>query len=113
MLVAVLMLAQAASAELPDRYRALTRAEVPCQATADPDEITVCGAREADGYRITFIAPAESDRDRPHEYTERLLDGRTNVCGISSRTFRDCGFVGVTMKTGFDGKVTRERPLAR
>ena len=111
MLVAVLMIAQAAGAapEL-ERYRARTRADVPCQVSTDPAEITVCGAREADRYRLSFIEPAESDRDRPLEATARLLDGRTKACGVNA--FTDCGMIGVSAKMGFDGKVTRERRLA-
>jgi hypothetical protein len=111
MLAAVLMIAQAASA-MPalERYRERTRADVPCRVSDDPAEISVCGRREADRYRVTFIEPAESDRDRPLEYTDRLLDGRTKACGVNA--FTDCGMVGVSAKMGFDGKVTRERPLA-
>lgn len=111
MLAAVLMIAQAATAApVPDRYRERTRAEVPCAISTDPAEITVCGARAADRYRVTFIEPAESDRDRPLEFTDRLLDGRTKVCGVTG--FTGCGMVGVSAKMGFDGKVTRERQLA-
>lgn len=114
MLAAVLMVVQAATAQpAADRYRLLTRADVPCEASADgADDIVVCGKREADGFRVPLIEAAESDRDRPLDYAARLLDGRTNVCGVTSRVFTDCGMVGVSAKVGFDGKVTRERPLA-
>ena len=111
MLAAVLMIAQAVSAApVLENYRARTRADVPCRVSTDPADITVCGAREADRYRVSFIEPAESDRDRPLEATARLLDGRTKVCGVTG--FTDCGMVGVSAKIGFDGKVTRERQLA-
>ena len=111
MLAAMLMIAQAATAAPAlESYRERTRADVPCRVSSDPADITVCGARAADRYRVTFIEPAESDRDRPLEWTDRLLDGRTKVCGVTG--FTDCGMVGVTAKMGFDGKVTRERQLA-
>lgn len=111
MLAGLLMIAQAASAAPEmDAYRERTRADVPCQISTDPAEITVCGARAADRYRVSFIEPAESDRDRPLELTDRLLDGRTRVCGVTA--FTNCGMVGVSAKMGFDGKVTRERQLA-
>lgn len=112
MLTAVLMIAQAVSAELPDRYRTLTRADVPCIGSEGDADIVVCGRRAADDYRVPFVVPAESDRDRPLDYAERLLDGGTNTCGITTRTFSNCGMVGVSVRAGFDGKVTRERPLA-
>ena len=113
MLAGLLMIAQAASATPAlDRYVERTRAEIPCAISDDPAEISVCGLREADRYRVTFLAPAESDRDRPHDYTARLLDGRTHVCGVTSRILTGCGMVGVRTRVGFDGTVTRERPLA-
>ncbi len=113
MLAGLLMFAQAASATPAlDQFQARTRAEIPCAISDDPAEISVCGLREADRYRITFVTPAESDRDRPHDYAARLLDGRTSVCGVTSRILTGCGMVGVRTKMGFDGTVTRERPLA-
>lgn len=113
MLAAVLMVVQAATAQpAPDRYHLLTRADAPCEVKADGSDIVVCGKREADGFRVPLIEPTESDRDRPLDYAARLLDGRTNVCGVTSRVFTGCGMAGVSAKVGFDGKVTRERPLA-
>lgn len=113
MLVALLTMTQVAATDpVVAQYLERTRAEVPCLLSDDPADITVCGRRESDHYRVPFEEPAESDRDRPLQYTDRLLDPHTKKCGITSRAFSGCGMVGVSASVGFDGKVTRERPLA-
>lgn len=113
MLAPLLMIAQAAAADpVVAQYLDRTRAEVPCLLSDDPADITVCGRREADQYRVPFVTPPENDRDRPLDMADRLLDGQTEKCGITSRVLTRCGMVGVSTKIGLDGKVTRERPLA-
>ena len=95
------------------RERALTRATVQCTAPADADEVTVCGRRQADRYRVPLI---EIDPDDPaHEAVaaerERLL-ARTTTCREHSLFQVGCGMAGVTVSTRHGLVPGGERPLA-
>lgn len=93
-------------------YREKTRAVIPCKATADPDEVTICALREADKkYRVPFVTARTVD-NRPAE-TERVLEDTMFQCGVSGPFLAQCrGMVGVTVGVGFDGKVVRKREPA-
>ena len=93
-------------------YRDKTRAVIPCERTADPDEVTICALREADKkYRIPFVTARAVD-NRPAE-TARVLEDTMFQCGVSGPFLAQCGgMVGVTVGVGFDGKVVRKREPA-
>ena len=93
-------------------YREKTRASIPCEKTADPNEVTICAAREADKkYRVPFVT-ARAEDNRPAQ-TERVLEDTMFQCGVSGPFLSQCkGMVGVTVGVGFDGKVVRKREPA-
>lgn len=93
-------------------YRERTRAIIPCEATADPDEVTICALREADKkYRVPFVTVRAAD-NRPAQ-TDRVLEDGMFQCGVSGPFLAQCGgMVGVTVGIGFDGKVVRKREPA-
>ena len=92
-------------------YRTLTRADVPCERPRASDEIIVCGAREADKYRVPFVS-AGSTRDSVPTRTSYLTkDFGAAECGQGAFMVR-CGGVGVSMTFGFDGSATVKRELA-
>lgn len=93
-------------------YREKTRASIPCERTADPDEVTICALRDADKkYRVPFVTARTVD-NRPAE-TERVLEDTMFQCGVSGPFLAQCkGMVGVTASVGFDGKVVRKREPA-
>ena len=97
------------------RARAATQVIAPCRRDADPDEIVVCAARNADRYRAPLVLPrAEGDPkivDALGE-RERLLAVPTASCGTAA-FLQGCGFVGVTASTRRGGTMGRARPLAR
>lgn len=104
---------QSGAADDPLRsYREKTRATIPCEKTANPDEVTICAAREADKkYRVPFVT-ARAEDNRPAE-TARVLEDTMFQCGVSGPFLSQCkGMVGVTASMGFDGKVVRKREPA-
>ena len=104
-----LMLLIAAPQDVLTAYRNVTRADVRCAAPQSSDEITVCGRRDADRYRVPLTSIAPRD-DVPLE-RETLLAPRVN-CGRIGMSFADCGFAGVTATTGGAGTRLRGRKLA-
>jgi hypothetical protein len=107
--VAMLLLQGAAPvADSPDRadqvlaaYREQTRAEAPCR--AEGAEIVVCANREADKkYRVPFVTTG-SFRDSVWAQTERVLDGKTFLCGVTGPFLTGCGSVGIGLTVGASG----------
>ena len=113
----LLVLAQdgGAAAAMMARARDLTRIVQPCRTDAEPDEIVVCAARNADRFRVPLtIGPVEGDPravDALGE-RERLLAVPQPSCGTAA-FLQGCGFVGVTASTRKGGSIGRARPLAR
>lgn len=96
-------------------YRTRTQAEIPCRTPGDESEIVVCSRREADRYRVPFVAP-NPGRDSDAARLGRLIGDPAQQgftpCGQGAFTVR-CGKVGVTATMRFDGKVkTQRRALA-
>ncbi|MFN4097989.1 MAG: hypothetical protein ACK4GG_14595 [Sphingomonas sp.] len=93
-------------------HREKTRAAIPCEKTADPNEVTICALRDADKkYRVPFVT-ARTEDNRPAQ-TERVLEDTMFQCGVSGPFLAQCkGMVGVTASMGFDGKVVRKREPA-
>lgn len=109
----LLLLAADHSAAWLAQERATTRASPQCTAPADAREVTVCGRRHADRYRVPLI---EIDRDDPaHEGVPaeryRLL-ARTNNCREHNLFQVGCGMAGVTASTRHGITTGGERPLA-
>lgn len=93
-------------------HREKTRAAIPCEQTADPNEVTICAMRDADKkYRVPFVT-ARAEDNRPAQ-TDRVLEDTMFQCGVSGPFLAQCkGMVGVTVGVGFDGKVVRKREPA-
>ncbi|WP_066660659.1 hypothetical protein [Sphingomonas sp. CCH9-H8] len=93
-------------------HREKTRAAIPCEQTADPNEVTICALREADKkYRVPFVTARAID-NVPYQ-TDRVLEDTMFQCGVSGPFLAQCkGMVGVTVGVGFDGKVVRKREPA-
>jgi len=116
MLLAMLLMAQQSTVStVLAEYRARTQARIPCRGSSDESEIIVCSRREADRYRVPFVAPNLS-RDSDAARLNRLIGDPAQQgitpCGEGAFTVR-CGKVGVTATMGFDGKVKmQQRELA-
>jgi hypothetical protein len=113
MLSWLLLLAADQSAAWLAQERVATRVAPVCTAPADSREVTVCGRRHADRYRVPLI---EIDRDQPANEgvpaeRERLL-ARTNNCREHNLFQVGCGLAGVTMSTRNGLVPGGERPLA-
>ena len=91
-------------------YREATRAEPVCERASAPDEVTVCGRREADRrYRVPLTSIPVRDQV-PRERAALLAD-KIDHCG-RQLMFTDCGMVGVTMTSGGAGTTLKSRKLA-
>lgn len=116
MLLATLLMAQqsAVSIALSD-YHARTQAAIPCGAAADPSEIIVCSRRDADRYRVPFVAPnlgRDSDAARLNRLIGDPVQQGITPCGKGAFTVK-CGKVGLTATMGLDGAVKlQQRELA-
>ena len=92
-------------------YRQLTRADVPCERPRGDDEIVVCGAREADKYRVPFVSAGRTRDSVPARTAYLTTDFGATECGQGAFMVR-CGAVGVSMTVGFDGQTVVKRELA-
>ncbi|WP_294256540.1 hypothetical protein [uncultured Sphingomonas sp.] len=96
-------------------YRTRTQAEIPCRAPSDQSEIVVCSRREADRYRVSFVAPnlgKDSDAARLNRLIGEPVQQGITPCGEGAFTVK-CGKVGLTATMGFDGTVKmQQRELA-
>jgi len=99
----LVLLAAAASSDaaLLAAYRAKTRAEVRCDATASSSEILVCGRRNADRYRVPFVTITPGDPAHEGVPQERYrLQARTTPCQDRGPFLVGCGSVGIGLKAG-------------
>lgn len=115
MIAALLVLLQAPPATADDameRYRRKTAAGPRCAAAEDPQEVMVCGRRDADRYRVPLIErdPADPKNEGVPAERERML-ARTDNCEEKSIFLVGCGKVGVSVGTG-GFHLAGERPLA-
>jgi hypothetical protein len=89
-------------------------AEHRCIATADSTDITVCGMRRADRFRVPFVGyePGDPRAETVSGERNRLL-AKTDNCQERRAIMVGCGFVGVTMTSNGRGtSVTGQRKLA-
>lgn len=92
-------------------YRQLTRADVPCERPKADDEIIVCGAREADKYRVPFVSAGRTRDSVPARTAYLTTDFGKPACGLGA-FLSGCGAVGISVSMGFDGGTTVKRELA-
>ncbi len=107
----LLMLQQSTVAAALADYRSQTQAEVPCRAPSDQSEIVVCSRREADRYRVSFVAPnlgRDSDAARLNRLIGDPLQQGITPCGEGAFTVK-CGAVGLTATMGMDGSTRLQR----
>ena len=86
-------------------------AERPCIIDPDSTDITVCGLRQADQFRVPFTGANPGDPRRegvPAERT-RLLARSTPLKDLSPFLVGG-GMAGVTVGVGFDGQVVQRKP---
>jgi len=95
-----------------DRYRTATRATIDCHDN-QPDDIVICGRREADRYRapLTVTDPDDPRHEGVPAERERML-ARTNNCQEKSTFLVGCGAAGVSVSTRSGVSLMGERPIA-
>ncbi|WP_267396090.1 MULTISPECIES: hypothetical protein [unclassified Sphingomonas] len=114
-MIALLLMLQAVPADtkLLARASTLTAAERPCVINRESTDITVCGRRDADRFRVPFIV--HDAGDPRHESVgaerERLLH-RTNPVEDLSPFLVGGGMAGVTASTSGGVGGMRDRPIA-
>lgn len=112
MIVLLLMLAQEPEAMIA-KARALV-AEPPCVPDPNSTDVTVCGRRNADRFRVPLVVPPEPG-DPAHEGVpaerERLLH-RTNPVQELSPFLVGGGMAGVSATANLGSGEITERPLA-
>ncbi len=89
-------------------------AEHRCVASADATDITVCGMRRADRFRVPFVGyePGDPRAESVSAERHRLL-AKTDNCQERRAIMVGCEFVGVTMTSNGRGtSVTGQRKLA-
>ena len=115
MILATMILLQTTAptddAALMNEYRLRTSARIPCQRTADSDEIVVCARRNADQYRVPIVDDAQLDYNTPARRVVALKE--PTQCDKRSPFLVGCGAAGISVTTslGKNGK-THVRPLA-
>lgn len=109
----LLLLLQASAEDSMTRYRVLTAAETRCANVGARTDVTVCGLRAADRFRVPFVVKEPGDRtivDVPQERAN-LIARRSPVEELSPFLVGG-GMVGVTLSTrGGFGEV-KARPIA-
>ncbi len=111
--LALIALAAPAQADTIETYRERTSVEPRCRAAAG-DEITVCGRREADRYRVPFLpAPLPGDPRTTNvpEERARLVAGDSNCRQLAAMPY-GCGMAGVRVSTKLGSGQIEYRPLA-
>lgn len=111
----VLLIAQAIA---PDaalaRYRELTAAEPRCVRRADTTDVTVCGLREADRFRVPFLLHDAGDprHEAAMDERKRYL-ARTDNCQEKNLFLVGCGAWGLSVTAGGGREGVEVRPLAK
>jgi hypothetical protein len=85
---------------------------VRCQAPTG-DDVTVCGRRDADHYRVPLITRAAGDPAHEPVMAERQrLQAQTNNCEEKSLFLVGCGSAGVSASSSSGVQLEGERPRA-
>ena len=91
--------------------RRMTAPERGCESSAA--DITVCGRRAADRYRVPFIGYEPGDPRGMTVAAERArLIATPDACQAKSAIMTGCGFVGARFSTGGKGTTLTGRRLA-
>lgn len=115
-MLVLLLAAQAATADAAAlaRYRELTAAEPRCERRANTTDVTVCGLREADRFRVPFVLHDAGDplHEVAMDERKRYL-ARTDNCQEMSIFLVGCGAFGLSVTTGGGREGVEVRPLAK
>ncbi len=91
--------------------RARMAAEQPCTQSADETDITVCGMRTADRFRVPFVVHDAGDPKHESLRDERTrLLRRTSPLADLSPFQVGGGMAGVTMTVGGEGGTSFRKP---
>lgn len=110
----MLLIAAADPAALVAAARSFTAAEHRCTADADSTDITVCGLRNADRFRVPFVGyePGDPRAEGVGAERQRLL-ARTDACQEKRAIMVGCGSFGLHMTSNGRGtSVTGNRKPA-
>jgi hypothetical protein len=110
-----MMLLAAQDADLAkavSKAREMTRADVPCRANAESDEIVVCARRDADRYRVPLVLNASPANSVPLERATLLEQRGRLPCGQGAFTAQCGSMVGVSVSVGANGVHYVRRELA-
>lgn len=112
MLPLLLMLAVQDTRSLVEAARVLTALETGCPAVRDSTDITVCGMRRADSFRVPFVVhdPGNPRYEAAPHVRERLLHHTNPVQDLSPFLVRG-GMAGASIGVSDSGSVV-PRPLA-
>ena len=113
MLVLLLAAATPDAAALA-RYRELTAAEPRCERRSDTTDVTVCGLRDADRFRVPFLFHDAGDprHEAAMDERKRYL-ARTDNCEELNLFLVGCGAWGLSVTTGGGRDGVEVRPLAK
>lgn len=113
-MLVVFLLAQTADADALARYRRLTAAEPRCERSADATDVTVCGLRDADRFRVAFVLHEKGDpRHEPAMAERKRYLARTDNCQEKSLFLIGCGSFGLSATVGGGRSGVEVRPLAK
>jgi hypothetical protein len=94
-------------------YNERTATRPNCKRARAANEITVCGRRDADKYRVPLIIYDAGDPRAEGFWGEReRIQHQTTPCEENSTFLVGCGSVGVSISTRLDGSRPKFRPLA-
>ncbi|WP_294190992.1 hypothetical protein [uncultured Sphingomonas sp.] len=105
-----LLLLLAGADDAMETYRARTAAEHRCVVTPDTTDITVCGKRHADRFRVPFVGGPNGNRTDDVPYEREALLHRTTPIDDLSPFLVGGGMAGVSVSTrgGVGGYKARE-----
>ncbi|HEX8484176.1 hypothetical protein [Sphingomonas sp.] len=110
-MIPLLLLIAVADDPLLTTARARLAAEQGCVVDPDSTDITVCGLRHADRFRVPLVVRDAGDPRYETVAAERArLQAPTNPVRELSPFLVGGGMAGVSIGIGFDGSVTRRKP---
>jgi hypothetical protein len=111
----MLLLALALEAETAmATYLDKTRAERGCPIVRNSSDVTVCGLRTADRFRVPFVLPdAGNPLHEPVAKERQRYLARTDNCREKSLFLVGCGSFGLSATVGGGKQGVRVRPLAK
>ncbi len=91
--------------------KARMAAEQPCIQSTDASDITVCGMRTADRFRVPFVVhdPGDPAHESLRDERTRLLHRTSPLADLSPFQVGG-GMAGVTMTVGGDGATSVRKP---